>query len=195
MEKSMKVPCGVSNRHLHLSQADLETLFGSDAQLTVFRDLKQPGQYAAEEVVNLVGPKGTIKNVRVLGPVRKQTQVEVSKTDSFLLGIKPPLRDSGDLMGSAPIVLEGPKGRVELSEGVIFAVRHVHLHTSEAALIGVKDKELLLARVGGERSLVFERVLARVHDQFALEFHVDTDEANAAGLKNGDEVVLVKCQD
>lgn len=192
MEKTMKVPCGVSNRHLHLSQADLETLFGPGAQLTVFRDLKQPGQYAAEEVVNLIGPKGTIKNVRVLGPVRKQTQIEVSRTDSFVLGIKPPVRDSGDLKGSAPITLEGPKGRVELTEGVILAVRHVHLHTSEAAMIGVKDKELLSVRVGGERALVFEKVLARVNDQFALEFHVDTDEANAASLKNGDEVELVK---
>ncbi len=195
MEKTMKVPCGVSNRHLHLSQTDLETLFGPGAQLTVFRDLKQPGQYAAEEVVNLVGPKGTIKNVRVLGPVRKQTQVEVSKTDSFVLGIKPPVRDSGDLKGSAPIILEGPKGRVELTEGVILAVRHVHLHTSEAAIIGAKDKELLQVRVGGERALVFERVLARVHEQFALEFHVDTDEANAAGLKNGDEVELVRYEE
>lgn len=195
MEKTMKVPCGVSNRHLHLSQPDLETLFGPGAQLTVFRELKQPGQYAAEEVVNLVGPKGTIKNVRVLGPVRKQTQVEVSKTDSFVLGIKPPVRDSGDLKGSAPIILEGPKGRVELTEGVILAVRHVHLHTSEAAIIGAKDKELLQVRVGGERALVFEHVLARVHEQFALEFHVDTDEANAAGLKNGDEVELVRCEE
>ncbi len=192
MEKTMKVPCGVSNRHLHLSQTDLETLFGTGAQLTVFRDLKQPGQYAAQETVNLVGPKGTIKNVRVLGPVRKQTQIEVSKTDSFVLGIKPPVRDSGDLKGSAPIVLEGPKGRVELNEGVVLAVRHVHLHPSEAAVIGAKDKELLSVRVGGERALVFERVLARVNDQFALEFHVDTDEANAAGLKNGDEVELVR---
>lgn len=195
MEKTMKVPCGVSNRHLHLSQADLEILFGAGAQLTVFRELKQPGQYAAEEVVNLIGPKGTIKNVRVLGPVRKQTQIEVSKTDSFVLGIKPPVRDSGDLKGSAPIILEGPKGRVELTEGVILAVRHVHLHTSEAAIIGAKDKEFLSVRIGGERALVFERVLARVHDQFALEFHVDTDEANAAGLKNGDEVELVRSED
>ena len=192
MPQTMTVVCGVSNRHLHLSQQDLETLFGAGAQLTIFRDLKQPGQFACEEQVNIIGPKGTMKNVRVLGPVRKQTQVEVSRTDSFALGINPPLRDSGDLSGSAAIILEGPAGRVELTEGVILAKRHVHFHTSEAEPLGIKDKDIITVTCTGDRGLVFCEVLARVHDTFALEFHVDIDEANAALLKNGDEVIISK---
>ena len=183
---------GVSNRHLHISEADLKTLFGEEATLTVFRDLKQPGQYACVEQVNLIGPKGTLKNVRILGPLRSQTQVEVSRTDSFALGINPPLRDSGDLADSATLILEGPCGKVELTEGVILAKRHVHFHTDEAAPLGIKDKDIITVTCGGERGLVFENVLARVNPNFALEFHVDTDEANAASLKNGDEVVVRK---
>lgn len=192
MPETMTAICGVSNRHLHLSQADLEVLFGQGAQLTVFKDLKQPGQYACAEQVNLIGPKSTIRNVRVLGPVRKQTQVEVSRTDSFALGINPPIRDSGDLTGSASLILEGPAGRVEMKDGVILAKRHVHFHTSDAAPLGIKDKEIISVSFEGERGLVFENVLARVHETYALEFHVDTDEANAAGLKNGDVVTIRK---
>lgn len=192
MAHTMTAVCGVSNRHLHLSQADLEILFGPGAQLTNFRDLKQPGQFACEEKVNLIGPKGTLSGVRVLGPTRKQTQVEVSRTDSFTLGINPPLRDSGDLAGSASLILEGPAGRVEMSEGVIIAKRHVHFHPSEAEPLGIKDKDMITVRFGGERGLAFENVLARVNEAFALEFHVDIDEANAAFLKNGDEVIISK---
>ncbi|MCL2498142.1 MAG: phosphate propanoyltransferase [Symbiobacteriaceae bacterium] len=189
---TLKVVCGVSNRHLHLSQEDLEILFGSGATLTVFRDLKQPGQYACEEQVHLVGPRNTLRNVRVLGPVRKQTQIEISVTDSFALGLKPPLRDSGDLAGSEAITLEGPAGSLTLSEGVIIAKRHVHFHPSEAEPLGIKDKELIAVRVEGERGLVFENVLARVNEAFTLEFHVDIDEANSALLKNGDEVTVYR---
>ena len=192
MSKTMKVITGVSNRHLHLSQADVEILFGEGATLTAIRDLGQPGQYACEEQVNLVGPKSTLKNVRVLGPVRKQTQVEVSLTDSFALGVKPPLRDSGDLAGSAGLTIEGPKGSIVLSEGVILAKRHVHFSHEEAAVLQIKDKDIITVTVAGERALVFDKVLARVHETFALEFHVDIDEANAAFLKTGDEVIISK---
>ncbi|MCE5197154.1 MAG: phosphate propanoyltransferase [Negativicutes bacterium] len=191
--KNLEVVCGVSARHLHLSQKDLITLFGEDACLNSFKALGQPGQYACEEKVNFVGPKNTIKNVRVLGPLRKQTQIEISLTDCFTLGIQAPVRDSGNLSGSAAILLEGPKGSVALTEGVIVAMRHVHFHPDDAAPYGIKDKDIISVRTrGNSRSLIFENVLARVAPNFALEFHVDTDEANAAGLKNGDIAEILK---
>ncbi|MCK8058255.1 MULTISPECIES: phosphate propanoyltransferase [unclassified Fusibacter] len=185
------VPVGISNRHIHLSQADIDVLFGEGHELTNFKDLKQPGQYACEEKVDLVGPRGTIKGVRILGPARKQSQIEVSITDSFALGVKPPVRGSGDLAGSPGIKMVGPKGEVELSEGVIAAERHIHMHTSEAETFGLKDRDVVSVQVEGERSIVFNKVLVRVHPEFALEFHVDVDEANAAGLKNGVEVEII----
>lgn len=186
------VTVGISNRHLHVSQTDLETLFGQGYQLKEMKPLTQPGQYAAEEVVNLIGPKGTIKKVRILGPVRPSTQVEVSRTDSFVLGIAPPVRDSGAISGSAKVVIEGPQGSVELNEGVIIAHRHLHLHTDEAAELGLKDKEFIAVKFEGERSVVFNRVLVRVNPNFAKDLHIDTDEANAAGLANGDRGTIVK---
>lgn len=186
------VTVGISNRHLHLSQADLETLFGRDHQLTVFKDLLQPGQYAAAEQVALVGPKGTIEGVRVLGPVRSRTQVEVAMTDAYKLGIKPPVRESGDLAESAPLTIQGPMGSVELQEGAILAWRHIHMHTTDADARGLKDKDMVGVRVAGPRGIVFENVIVRVRDDFALEMHIDTDEANAALLKNGAEVEIVK---
>lgn len=179
------IPIGISNRHVHLSQVDLEILFGSGYQLTPSKEL-QPGQYAAVETVNLVGPKGYLKGVRVLGPVRDRTQVEISRTDSFVLGVDPPVRDSGFLQGSASIVLVGPAGCQKINEGVICAARHIHFHTSDAQTMGVKDGDKLTVCVGGERELVFNKVLARVSEKYRLEMHIDTDEANAAGLKNGD---------
>lgn len=185
-----KIPVGVSNRHVHLSQKDLDALFGPGAVLTKFKDLGQPGQYAAEEKVNLVGPKGTIPGVRVLGPVRGQTQVEISRTDSFFLGLKPPLRDSGNLEGSEGLTLQGPAGSVQLEEGVIFAQRHIHLPPQLAEEQGLADGQLVSVSCAGPRALTFDRVLVRVSPQYKLEFHVDVDEANAALLNNGDEVAL-----
>ncbi|WP_353894513.1 phosphate propanoyltransferase [Proteinivorax hydrogeniformans] len=187
-----KVPVGVSNRHLHLSSADIETLFGAGYELKPLKELSQPGQYAAEEVVTVLGPKGSIEKVRVLGPARNQTQVEVSKTDSFKLGITPPVRDSGDLSESSSIILKGPKGQVELKEGAIIAQRHIHMHTSDAEKLGLKDKQLVSVKTEGKRSVIFNNVLARVKDSFALEFHIDTDEANCAELKNGELVEIIK---
>jgi len=189
---SKKLPIALSNRHVHLSKEDIETLFGEGYELTKMKDLSQPGQYAAEEKIDVVGPKGTLKGVRVLGPARKQSQIEISFTDSFLLGVKPPVRDSGALAGSPGAKLVGPKGEVEISEGIIAAARHIHMHTSDAQEFGVEDKERVKVRLDGERGLVFENVLVRVHETYALEMHVDVDEGNAAGARNGDLVELIK---
>jgi len=186
-----KIPVGLSNRHVHLSKEHLEILFGEGYELTVFKDLSQPGQYACNEKVDLIGPKGSFKGVRILGPVRSKTQVEISISDGFTLGIKPPVRDSGDLAGSPGIKIVGPKGEVELEEGVIAASRHIHMHTSDAEKFGLKDKDIVSVKVPGIRGLVFNNVLVRVSPAFALEMHVDMDEGNAAGLKNGDTVELL----
>ena len=189
---SNKVPVGISNRHVHVTQADLETLFGAGYELKQSKPLSQPGQFAAEEVVNLIGPKNTIAKVRILGPVRPATQVEISRTDSFTLGVSAPVRDSGSVAGSAGIVIEGPKGRVELKEGVIIAQRHLHLHTDEAAELGLKDKDWIDVQFDGDRSVTFHKVLVRVSPKFAKDLHLDTDEANAAGLANGNLGTIVK---
>lgn len=187
-----KVPVGVSNRHLHLSQADLETLFGEGYQLTPLKDLSQTGQYAAEEVVTIVTKKNSIGNVRILGPTRPQTQVEISRTDAFSLGLRPPVRDSGSLADSESVTLVGPKGSVQLNEGVIIALRHIHMNENDAKEFGVKDKDSVTVKTTGERSLTFDNVLVRVREDFVLELHIDTDEANAAGLGNGTLVEVYK---
>ena len=188
------IPVGISNRHIHLSQEDFETLFGAGATMTHFKDLSQPGQFACKEVMTIVGPGGAIERVRLLGPARKQTQVEVSVADCFKLGIKAPLRDSGDLAGSAPITIVGPKGSVNIPEGCIIALKHIHMHTDDAARLGLKDRDHVNVQTCGERNLMFQEVLIRVSDKFRLEMHVDMDEANAASLSNGDKVRIVgKC--
>jgi len=188
------IPVGVSNRHVHLCEKDFAALFGAEAArtgLSRLRDLSQPGQFVANEVVSLVGPKGSIPSVRVLGPLRARTQVEVSRTDAYTLGISPPVRDSGDLDGSAPIAIVGPCGLVSLKEGAIIAVRHIHMTPEEASRWGLRDKDRVEVEVPGDRGLVFGRVLVRVDKSFRLEMHVDTDEANAALLRNGDLVEVV----
>jgi len=182
----MKIPVGISSRHIHLSKGDLDILFGADYELNVLKDLSQPGQYAAQEQATIIGPKGKIENVRILGPVRQQTQIEMSRTDSYLLGVRPPVRDSGFLKDTPGVTIKGPQGEVELRQGVIIAARHIHFHLSDASRFNVKDQDRVRVVVEGERGLIFENVLARVSESYALEFHVDTDEANAAGLSNGD---------
>ena len=189
---NLKVPVGISNKHIHLSEADIITLFGEGASLTHKKDLSQIGQYAAEETVEIVGPKGSLKNIRILGPARKKTQVEIARTDSFVLGLNPPVRDSGDLSGSEPIKIIGPMGFVELTEGCILAKRHVHMNPNEAEAYGLKDRDLLKVETGGERGVVFKEVLIRVDPTYILEMHIDTDEANCALLKNGDLLSIVK---
>lgn len=192
-KKELPIVTGVSNRHVHLSREDVETLFGKDYQLTPIKDLGQPGQFACKETVIIVGPKGAIEGVRVLGPERKETQVEISLTDAFKIGVMPPVRDSGDLEGTPGITIVGPKGSVVKQRGVILAKRHIHMHTNDAEKFGVKDKDIVKVIVEkGERRVIFDDVLIRVSEKFALEFHVDTDEANAALLKTGDLVFILE---
>ncbi|MBA7688284.1 Phosphate propanoyltransferase [subsurface metagenome] len=189
---SGKIPVGLSNRHLHLTTKDLEILFGKGAKLTKLRDLSQPGQFAANETVTLVGPKGRMDKVRILGPVRKETQVEVSRTDSYILGIKPPVRISGDIKGSGGIKIIGHKGEIDLREGVIIAQRHIHMSPDEARGFGVKDGDIVKVKVAGERALIFDNVIIRSGPTHNLDFHIDIDEANAAGLSQGDLIEIIK---
>jgi len=188
----MMLPVAISNRHVHLSQSDLEILFGKGFELTKMKDLSQPGQFAANEQVDLVGPKRTIKGVRILGPARKTSQVEISVTDAFTLGITPVVKNSGDLEGTPGLKLVGPAGEVVLDKGSIVAARHIHMHTSDAERFGVKDKDMVSVRIEGSRPMVFDNVLVRVDPDYALEMHVDMDEGNAAFLKNGTMVELIK---
>lgn len=192
MADKIMVPVGLSNKHVHLSREHLAILFGKNYTLTKKKELSQPGQYAAEEKVDIIGPKGILKGIRILGPVRKETQIEISLTDSFALGIKAPIRDSGDLEGSPGAKIIGPKGEVEIDKGVIVAGRHVHMHTLDAEKFGVADKDIVRVKIDGKRGLVFDHVLIRVHSEYALEMHVDMDEGNAAGLKNGTMVEVIK---
>jgi putative phosphotransacetylase len=178
----MQVPIEISARHIHLSKPDLEILFGSGFELTKFRDLSQTGQFAANEIVKLVGLKGELDGVRILGPVRAQTQVEVSETEARHLGLTPPVRDSGNLDGTPGIKIVGPKGEVELKSGVILALRHIHIDPEIAAKIKVKNGDRVKVDTIGPRDLLFENVLVRVDPSFKLAMHIDTDEANAAGI-------------
>ncbi|MBN1606334.1 MAG: phosphate propanoyltransferase, partial [Polyangiaceae bacterium] len=160
-------------------------LFGPGHELTPIKELSQPGQFACDERVTLVGPRSSIADVRILGPVRSETQVEISRTDERLLGIDAPIRASGDLAGSIGIELVGPAGTVRLERGAIQAKRHIHMSPANAELYGVKDKDWVMVRVGGDRGLVFDDVQVRVHPDYRLDMHVDTDEANAADLQPG----------
>ena len=187
------IPVGISNRHIHLSQEHLEILFGKGYELTSMKELSQPGQYACNELLTIVGTSlRPIENVRVLGPVRSASQVEISRTDSFLLKVKPPVRESGKIGGSAPITIIGPKGIVSLKEGCIIANRHIHMSLEDGKRFGVKDNEYVTIDAIGERKTRFFDVQVRVSDQFRLEMHLDTDDANAAGLKNCSRVSIVK---
>ena len=189
-----QIPVGISNRHIHLSREDLETLFGKGYELTPIKDLSQPGQYACKETLTLIGPSmRPIENVRVLGPLRKSSQVEISMTDSFVLKVKPPVRESGKTQGSAPITIIGPKGIVSLKEGCIIANRHIHMSPADAQKFGVKDGDYInVDAFGGTRKTRWYDVQIRVHEQFRLEMHVDTDDANAVGFKNGSTVTVAK---
>ena len=191
--KDAGIPIGISNRHIHLSQRDLETLFGAGYELTPMKELSQPGQYACKELLTIIGPSmRPIENVRVLGPVRKASQVEISVTDSYVLKVKPPVRESGKIEGSAPIRIVGPKGVVELAEGCIIANRHIHMSPDEAKVFGLGDGDYVDIDVNGARRTRWFDVQVRVHKDFRLEMHVDTDDANAAGIGNGFIVNVVK---
>ncbi len=173
-----------SGRHVHVTKEEAKILFGHG--LTRKRDLSQPGQYLANERVTVIGPKGEFQNVAVLGPERKEAQVEISLTDGRTLGIQPPVRLSGDVAGTPGAVLEGPMGRVSLKQGVIAARRHIHMTPEDAARMGVKDKQNVKLQVFTDRPLVFEDVAVRVSPDFATYVHLDYDEANACGMKSGD---------
>jgi len=188
------IPIGVSAHHVHLSQEHLGQLFGVGHDLTPRTPLSQPDQYACEEQVNLVGPKGRIERVRVLGPVRNQTQVEISRTEEFRLGIDAPVRMSGDLDGSPGLVLEGAAGQARLEQGVICAQRHIHMTPEDALRFGLRDQDVVRVRVEGERGVIFGDVVVRVSPKFQLELHVDTDEANAAQVSSGDVGYLESIQ-
>ena len=191
-QENRKIPVGVSNRHVHLGREDVKRLFGIDAGLTKCKELSQPGQFACEETVTLVGSRGVIENVRVLGPTRNKTQVEISAGDGIKLGVQAPIRDSGDLTSSASITLVGSVGSITLGEGTIIAARHIHMHTRDAREWGLNDKERVSVKVPGVRGLVFNEVLVRVSNDYKLEMHIDIDEANAAFLGNNSHVEIVK---
>lgn len=198
LEKSLRrsrfrIPVGISHRHFHITKEHWQTLFGRGAEPSLYKKIIQPGFWAANEVVDIEGPKGIIRKVRLVAPFREKTQIEVSRTDAARLGVHPPVRGSGALSGAAPVKIIGPHGSVQVPDAVIIAQRHVHLHPSDSEKMGMSDGEIVRVRAGsgGPRELVFENVLVRVSDKFALEFHVDTDEANAAWLKNSDWVHVV----
>ena len=191
-EKGFTVPVGVSARHIHLTQEDVEKLFGEGYQLTKKKDL-MGGQFASNELVTIVGVKlRAIENVRVLGPCRKQSQVEISQTDAVKLGVKAPVRLSGKLAGSAPIAVVGPKGVIYLDEGCIIAERHIHMSPRDAELSGCKQGDVVSVKFNNERGTTFDNVSIRVDPTFTLEMHIDTDEANASKIKTGDVGVIIK---
>lgn len=194
-QKKKIMPIEVSAHHVHLSRREIDALFGVESRLSHRFNLSQPGQFACEETINLIGPKGRVEQVRVLGPERKESQIEISMTEEYKLGIKAPIRASGDLKGSPGITLEGPNGTVSLPQGVICSLRHIHMSPEDALSFGLKDRDIVKVEIRGERTLIFGDVLVRVHPDFRLSMHIDTDEANAANIRTGAEGNLVGVQD
>lgn len=183
------VPVGISNRHIHLSQADLDQLFGAGYQLTPMKELSQPGQFACKETVTICGPKGAIEKVRVLVPVRKETQIEIVAGDCFKLGVKAPAKLSGDLAGTPGITVVGPRGSVQTAQGLIVAQRHIHMAPADAQAYGVQDGQIVKIRVSGLRGGIYDNVAIRVTTSSKLECHLDTEEANAMGVAGTVEIV------
>ncbi|WP_371363800.1 Phosphate propanoyltransferase [Sporomusa rhizae] len=186
------IPVGISNRHIHLSQADLDTLFGAGYQLTNTKDLSQPKQYACKETLTIAGPKGAIEKVRILGPVRNETQIEILQADCFKLGIKAPVRMSADLTGTPGLTLIGPQGSVILTKGAIIAQRHIHMTLEDAARLGVTDGQQVTIQVDGLRGGTYSHVAIRANNTSALECHIDTEEANAMNLSANSTITIVK---
>lgn len=191
-ENSNEIPVGVSNRHIHLSQADLNALFGEGYQLTKMKDLSQPGQYACKETVTICGPKGAIEKIRVLGPVRSKTQVEVLTGDCFKLGVPSQAKLSGDLTGTPGITIIGPRGSAQTSQGLIVAQRHIHMTPADAQRFGVHDGQTVCIQVEGPRGGMYSHVAIRANDASALECHIDTEEANAMGLGSSAKITIIK---
>ncbi len=186
----MKVSVGVSNRHVHLTREVTDILFGKGYEFHIKKPIKQPGQYAAEETVTIRGPKNSIENVRVLGPIRKYNQVEISRTDSYKLGVNPPVRNSGDIIGSSPIDIIGPNGSVSLSEGCIITTRHLHITPQKLQELGLHENQLLSMKINGEKSAILNNVHIRCSENSFFEIHIDTDDANANMINQDDEVEI-----
>ncbi len=187
----MKVTVGISNRHVHLTEEDLKTLFGDDYELEVVRPINQPGQFTASACVTVKTEKSEIEHVRVLGPVRPYTQVEISMTDAYKLGVRPPIRDSGDLKGSSPVTLIGPNGELHLEEGLIIADRHIHMTQKQKEMYGFKDKDFVSVAIPGEKGGIISNVRLKVTEKAYYELHLDTDDANAHLLHDGDIVEII----
>ncbi len=191
-KNSSEIPVGISNRHVHLSQKDLESLFGKDYQLTKLKDLSQPGQYACKEVVTICGPKGAIEKVRILGPVRSKTQVEVLAGDCVKLGVASHVKLSGDLNGTPGITVIGPKGSVQIEEGLMVAQRHIHMTLEDARNLGVHDGEIVSIKFEDLRGGVYSNVAIRANNSSQLECHLDIEEANAMGINSKSKITIVK---
>ncbi len=191
LSPAMLVPVGISARHIHLTQEDLARLFGYGYELTVKKELSQPGQFAAEETLDIIGPKGTLKHVRILGPLRSRTQIELSQTDLRTIGLKAPVRSSGDTDGTPGVTLAGPQGTITTQDGVIIADRHVHLSLDEARGFGLKDGDYVTIRIDGVKRGTMGHVLVRASDKFRKDFHIDTDDANAFQLQQGQMVEII----
>lgn len=183
---------GVSNRHVHLCEEDFRTLFGPDAELTVKVMLRQTGEFAANEMVKVIGPKGSFEKVRLMGPHRKQTQVELSYTDCYQLGVKPVVCESGFLAEASPIEIEGPCGRVVKEHAAMVAGRHIHLSPEDAKTLGVEDEDRVSIEFGGRRGALMDNFKCRVKDSYRAEVHIDMDEANCLGARTGDTVRMVR---
>lgn len=192
VREKLLISVEASGRHVHLSKETIEILFGKDYELKKAKDLSQPGQYVCEEKVTLVGPKGTIKNVAILGPTRNSTQVEISKTDALILGVKPPVRESGSLEGSASITLAAEATSINIDECVIVAKRHIHVSPDYAELLKIKDKDRVNVEILGDRPLIFKDVVIRVSSEFKTFMHIDYDEANACGYSKGTKARIIK---
>lgn len=192
VKKEVFIEVEASGRHVHLSEEDVEKLFGKGYTLTKLKDLSQPGQYACKERVTIIGPKSTLKNVVVLGPCRKETQVEISLTDGSILGLKPPIKQSGDLEDTLGIKIATEKGEIELQKGLMVAKRHIHMSIEDAKKFNVADSEIVEVKVFGKRPLIFDDVVVRVSDKFKTYMHIDYDEANACAYSKGSIARIIK---
>lgn len=194
-KKTNKIPVSISARHVHLDRKSLDTLFGEGYELTVFKELSQPGQYASNEKVTIAGVRGSFEGVRILGPLRGKSQVEISMTDARKLGINPPVRSSGDLEGSAAITIIGPAGVIVLKEGCIVAERHIHMSPADAEKYGVYDGEKVMVKIHNAKGGILDNVIIRIRDDFELDMHIDTDDANAFLIHNSDWIELIREED
>lgn len=190
--QSRQVPVGVSMRHIHLSRREVDALFGRTYQLTPLRPLSQPGQFACQECLDVIGPKGVLHKVRILGPERSAAQVELAQTDCRAIGIQAPVRPSGNVEGTPGVLLQGPRGVLSLPQGVIIADRHLHMSTAQAAAFGLSDGDTVRVQIGGGKPGILDGVLVRAGDQYELDLHLDTDDANAFQLKQGQLVTVLE---